>query len=80
MDEIEVKIVFYFFKDGIKVLLFLVYKKGLKFDGNNLIVFYGYGGFNIGILFFFIGMWVMFINWGGVFVYVGLWGGDEYGE
>ncbi len=79
-DEIEANIVFYPSKDGTKVPLFLVHKKGLKLDGNNPTVLYGYGGFNIGISPSFIGMRAMFINRGGVFAHAGLRGGDEYGE
>ena len=79
-DDIESKIVFYPSKDGTKVPLFIVHKKGLKLDGNNPTVLYGYGGFNIGISPSFVGMRALFINRGGVFAHAGLRGGDEYGE
>ncbi len=45
--EYETKQVFYNSKDGTRVPMFLVHKKGLKLDGNNPTLLYGYGGFNV---------------------------------
>src|SRR5262249_2488767 len=45
-DEYEVKQVFYKSRDGTKVPMFISYKKGVKLDGNNPTLLYGYGGFN----------------------------------
>ena len=78
--DIESKIAFYTSKDGVKVPIFIIHKKGLKLDGTNPTILYGYGGFNIGISPSFVGSWAMFINRGGVFARAGLRGGDEYGE
>lgn len=78
--EIEGKIKFYQSKDGTKVPIFIIHKKGLELDGTNPTLLYGYGGFNIGIKPSFVGAWTSFINRGGIFVQAGIRGGDEYGE
>ena len=46
-DAYETEAVFYPSKDGTKIPMFLVHKKGLKLDGTNPTLLYGYGGFNI---------------------------------
>ncbi len=79
-SEIEGKIKFYTSKDGTKVPIFILHKKGLKLDGTNPTLLYGYGGFNIGISPSFVGSWAAFINRGGIFVRAGIRGGNEYGE
>ncbi|MBL4655007.1 MAG: S9 family peptidase [Bacteroidia bacterium] len=78
--EIEAKIDFYLSKDGSKVPLFIVHKKGIVLDGNNPTLLSGYGGFNFGITPRFVGLTASFINRGGVYVRAGIRGGDEYGE
>lgn len=79
-EDIESKIDFYESKDGTKVPLFIMHKKGLKLDGNNPTLLYGYGGFNIGMSPNYIGSRAMFINRGGVYAIACIRGGDEYGE
>ena len=71
---------FFTSKDGTKVPMFLTYKKGLKLDGNNPVLLYGYGGFNIPMTPAFSISNAFFIEQGGVFVVVNLRGGNEYGE
>lgn len=78
--DIESKVVFYPSKDGTNIPMFISYKKGLKFDGKNPTLIYGYGGFNSGISPRYLGTFIPFITRGGVFAEVGIRGGDEYGE
>lgn len=78
--NIESKMVFYPSKDGTKIPMFIMYKKGLELNGKNPTLLYGYGGFNVGISPSFLGMNAAFINRGGVFAIAGLRGGNEYGE
>ncbi len=49
VNAYETKQVFYTSKDGTKVPMFLVHKKGLKLDGTNPTYLYGYGGFNVSL-------------------------------
>ena len=71
---------FFASKDGTKVPMFITYKKGLKLDGNNPVLLYGYGGFNIPMTPAFSISNAFFIEQGGVSVIVNLRGGSEYGE
>ncbi len=79
-DEYEVKQVFYRSKDGTRVPMFLAHKKGLKLDGNNPTLLYGYGGFNIPLTPGFSISRAMWMEMGGVFAVANLRGGGEYGE
>ncbi|MEO8412851.1 MAG: prolyl oligopeptidase family serine peptidase [Ginsengibacter sp.] len=67
-------------KDGTKVPMFITYKKGLRLDGNNPVLLYGYGGFNIPVTPAFSISNAFFLEQGGVSVMVNLRGGNEYGE
>ena len=71
---------FCFSKDGTKVPMFITYKKGLRLDGKNPVLMYGYGGFNIPLTPWFSVSNAFFLEEGGVFVVVNLRGGSEYGE
>lgn len=79
-DDYETKQVFYPSKDGTKIPAFIVYKKGLKLDGTNPTILYGYGGFNISLTPSFSPTRIPFLDQGGVFVQANLRGGSEYGE
>ena len=67
-------------KDGTKIPMFLTYKKGLKKDGRNPVLIYGYGGFNISLPPTFSTSRIPFIENGGIYVQTNLRGGGEYGE
>lgn len=77
---IETKQVFFTSKDGTRVPIFLTYKKGLKLNGNNPVLLYGYGGFNIPMTPGFSVSNAFFVEQGGIYAVVNLRGGNEYGE
>jgi prolyl oligopeptidase len=79
-EEYVTEQVFFASKDGTKVPMFLTYKKGLKKDGQNPVLLYGYGGFNISLTPSFSTSRLPFIENGGIYVQVNLRGGSEYGE
>ena len=72
--------VFFISKDGTHVPMFLTYRKGLKHNGKNPVLIYGYGGFNISLSSNFSSMRIPFLENGGIYVQVNLRGGSEYGE
>lgn len=79
-DDYETKQVFFTSKDGTRVPMFLTYRKGLKLDGSNPTMLYGYGGFNISLTPGFSALLIPFLEQGGVYASVNLRGGSEYGE
>ena len=78
--QFETKQVFFTSKDGTKVPMFLSYRKGLQLNGNNPVLLYGYGGFNIPLTPAFSISNLFFMEQGGIYVTVNLRGGSEYGE
>ncbi|MDR1879488.1 MAG: prolyl oligopeptidase family serine peptidase [Tannerellaceae bacterium] len=79
-EEYTTEQVFYPSKDGTKIPMFLTYKKGLKKDGNNPVLLYGYGGFNISLSPSFSTNRLVFLENGGIYAQANLRGGGEYGE
>ena len=79
-SDYEVKQVFYNSKDGTRVPMFITYKKGLKLDGNNPTVLYGYGGFNITTNPAFSALRIALLEQGVVYASANMRGGGEYGE
>ena len=79
-NQFETRQVFYPSKDGTKIPMFLIHKKGLEMKGNNPVYLYGYGGFNISLTPSFSPSRLVFLEQGGVVAIANLRGGGEYGE
>ncbi|HWI17776.1 MAG TPA: prolyl oligopeptidase family serine peptidase, partial [Vicinamibacterales bacterium] len=78
--QYETRQVFVTSKDGARVPMFLVHKKGLTLDGNNPTLMYGYGGFNIATTPGFNSLRIALLEQGFVYASVNMRGGSEYGE
>jgi prolyl oligopeptidase len=76
----ETKQVFYESKDGTRVPLMIVSKKGLKLDGTSPTILYGYGGFNVSQTPGFSVSTIAWLEMGGVYAVANLRGGGEYGR
>lgn len=72
--------VFFKSKDGTRVPMFITHKKGLKKDGSNPVLLYGYGGFNVSLTPHFSPTNVVWLENGGIYAVANLRGGSEYGE
>lgn len=72
--------VFYPSKDGTKIPMFLVHRKGLALDGTNPTLLYGYGGFDVSLTPSFSAIRVAWLEMGGVYAQPSLRGGGEYGK
>ncbi len=80
LSDLVTEQIFFSSKDGTKVPMFVVHKKGLKMDGNNPVLLYGYGGFDISLTPSFSVARLPFLDQGGIYVTVNLRGGGEYGK
>lgn len=78
-SQYEVKEAFFPSKDGTKIPMFLTYKKGIKLDGSNPTLLYGYGGFNSAETPRFSITRAAWLEMGGIYADVCLRGGSEYG-
>ena len=68
-------------KDGTKVPVSIISRKGAKLDGSHPTLLYGYGGYGISETPFFLGpTWRLWLDAGGVYADANIRGGSEYGE
>ena len=80
-DDAEVVRDFAVSKDGTHVPVNIIRRKGIKLDGSNPTLLYGYGGYGINEKPFFLGSFARtWLDQGGVYVTANLRGGGEYGE
>jgi prolyl oligopeptidase len=79
-DDFEVKQVWYSSKDGTRVPMFLIHKKGLRPNGKLPTLLYGYGGFNVSLTPGFRPLAAVWVEQGGVYAVANLRGGGEFGE
>lgn len=76
----ETKQVFYPSKDGTRIPMFILHRRGLDLDGGRPTVLYGYGGFGISLTPAFSPSQLVWLEEGGVYAIANLRGGGEYGE
>jgi prolyl oligopeptidase len=79
-EDFQVLQKFYTSKDGTRVPMFIVSKKGMALNGKNPTILHGYGGFNISSTPSFTASLMAWLEKGGVYVLANLRGGSEYGE
>jgi prolyl oligopeptidase len=79
-EQFETRQIFYRSKDGTRIPMFLVHRRGLELDGKRPTLLYGYGGFNITQGPSFNPLLVALLEQDGVYALANLRGGGEYGE
>ncbi|MFG6490165.1 prolyl oligopeptidase family protein [Roseateles sp. BYS78W] len=79
-DEFETRREFVTSKDGTRLPVFIAAKKGLKLDGTNPTLLYGYGGFDIAMTPAYSVTVAAWLKMGGVYVMASIRGGGEYGS
>jgi prolyl oligopeptidase len=79
-NQYETKQVWYASKDGTRIPMFLVMKKGLKLTGRSPALLTGYGGFNVSMTPEFMKTIFPWLDSGGIFAMANLRGGAEFGE
>lgn len=79
-EEYESKQVFYTSKDGTKIPMIITHKKGIKLNGKNPTILYGYGGFNVSLTPGFSVSNAVWMENGGIYAVANLRGGGEYGK
>jgi prolyl oligopeptidase len=76
----DVQQVWYTSKDGTKIPMFVVHKKGIEKNGKNPTLLTGYGGFNVSLTPAFSRSMYLWMEHGGIYAVANLRGGSEFGE
>ena len=79
-EDFKVEQVWFDSKDGTRVPMFLVYREGIRRDGNNPVLLYGYGGFTVSMTPSFSEKFALWVEMGGIVAEPALRGGGEFGE
>lgn len=79
-EDYETRQVFYESKDGTKIPMYIVHKKGIELNGKNPTWLYAYGGFNVSLEPTFNTSRIVWLENGGIYAQPNLRGGGEYGE
>ncbi|HET9388019.1 MAG TPA: prolyl oligopeptidase family serine peptidase [Steroidobacteraceae bacterium] len=79
-DEYVTEQVFYPSKDGTRIPMFITHRRDVAKDGNQPVLLYGYGGFNISLTPVFRPSVLAWLEMGGIYAEANLRGGGEYGE
>lgn len=79
-SQYETKQVFYTSKDGTRIPMFIVHKKGIELNGDNKTLLYGYGGFNLSLQPGYSVSRMVWVEQGNVLAIANLRGGGEYGQ
>lgn len=80
LSAYETRQVFYISRDGTRVPMFLVHRRGLARSGDHPVMLYGYGGFDISLTPGFSPAVLAWLEMGGVYAVANLRGGGEYGK
>jgi prolyl oligopeptidase len=79
-SDYDVQQVWYTSKDGTKIPMFVVNKKGVEKNGKNPTLLTGYGGFNVSVTPAFNRSMYLWMEHGGIYAVANLRGGSEFGE
>jgi prolyl oligopeptidase len=72
--------VFYNSKDGTRVPMFITHRRDMQRDGNQPMLLYGYGGFDISLTPLYRPQVLAWLEMGGAYAEANLRGGGEFGE